>query len=130
MQMESPAKILLVDDEPAILQTYRRLLARSFEVDTASEGPEALALMDSNGPYAVVVSDLRMPGQDGLSFLRESRTRCPQTIRLLISGGDDERVDRAVEDGTVFAVMQKPCPLKTLLETLRGCVEKYLLEKA
>jgi DNA-binding NtrC family response regulator len=53
-------KILLVDDEPNVLDGYRRTLGREFAPETAVGGQEALALMADKGPYAVVVSDMRM----------------------------------------------------------------------
>ena len=54
-------KILLVDDEPAILQGYQRILHREFQIDTAASGAEALNKLETE-TYAVVVSDMRMPG--------------------------------------------------------------------
>ena len=59
-------KILLVDDDSNILEGYRRSLSREFLMETAEGGPQALALATDRGPYAVVISDMRMPGMDGI----------------------------------------------------------------
>src|SRR4051794_9220409 len=78
-----PEKILFVDDDPAILSAFVRLLRHDtlsrdypslapFVVDTAPGGPEALAAMRQRGPYAVIVSDLRMPGMDGVQLLEDA----------------------------------------------------------
>ena len=53
---------LFVDDEVSVLQSYERMLHGEFEVDTALSGKAALASIQEKGPYAVVVSDIRMPG--------------------------------------------------------------------
>jgi CheY-like chemotaxis protein len=60
--------ILFVDDEPAVLDSYRRLLHREFEMETATSGPEAIAILNERGPFAVVVSDMQMPGMDGIQL--------------------------------------------------------------
>ena len=58
-------KILLVDDDSNILDAYRRSLNREFSLETALGAEQALKLVADNGPYAVVVSDMRMPGMSG-----------------------------------------------------------------
>ena len=77
-------KILLVDDEPNVLDGFRRTLGREFTLETAVGGQEALALMDK-GPYAVVVSDMRMPGMDGVQLLSRVKTQSPDTIRVMLT---------------------------------------------
>jgi CheY-like chemotaxis protein len=73
-------KILFVDDEPAGLDGYKRALHKDFNPDTAVGATEGLAAITKTGPYAVVVSDMRMPGMDGVQFLarvsHEPPTRC------------------------------------------------------
>ena len=59
-------KILLVDDEPEVLEGYARVLRRRFTVETAPGGEQALTLLETRGPYAVLVADHRMPGMEGL----------------------------------------------------------------
>ena len=77
--------ILFVDDDPNILAAYKRQLRTQFPVDTAPGGEQGLEEITHRGPYAVVVSDLRMPGMDGIEFLSrvrrvgtatDSRLRC------------------------------------------------------
>ena len=66
-------KILFVDDEPAVLEGYKRILYKDFHAETAVGGEVAIAAAKSNGPYAVVVSDMRMPGMDGVQGLSRMR---------------------------------------------------------
>ncbi|MEL7448959.1 MAG: response regulator [Pseudomonadota bacterium] len=56
-------KVLFVDDEPNVLQAYKRALRREFTIETALGGERALEMLEMEGPFAVIVSDMRMPGQ-------------------------------------------------------------------
>jgi DNA-binding NtrC family response regulator len=82
-------KILFVDDEPAALDGYRRLLHKTFEIDTAVGAAEGLAKIAESGPYAAVVSDMRMPEMDGAAFLSMVREVAPDTVRMAITGYAD-----------------------------------------
>ena len=119
-------RVLLVDDEPLVLEGLRRSLHEEFVADLA-EGPEAgLAKLRNNGPYPVVVSDMRMPGMDGAQFLAAVRTLSPESIRVMLTGQSDmETAVRAVNEGQIFRFLTKPVSRTTLLATLRACVEQY-----
>ena len=82
-------KILFVDDEPAVLDGYKRLLHREFEVSTAVGGELGLSRISAEGPFSVVISDMRMPGMSGAQFLAEVRQRAPDTTRMLLTGYTD-----------------------------------------
>lgn len=85
-----PEQILLVDDDRNILDGYRRNLRGEFLIDIAQSGQEALGLVDGKGPYAVVISDMRMPGMDGIELLRR--------VKVRISGNSAGHVDRQRRD--------------------------------
>lgn len=68
-------KILLVDDEPRVLAALKRGLGQRFSLSCASSGAEALSILDSQGPFAALVTDMRMPGMSGLELLHEARRR-------------------------------------------------------
>ena len=87
-------KILLVDDDSNILDGYRRSLSREFLLETAIGGEEALKLATDNGPYAVVVSDMRMPGMDGIQLLSQIKAQSPDTIRVMLTGNTE--IDTAI----------------------------------
>jgi CheY-like chemotaxis protein len=137
-----PEKILFVDDDPAILSAFVRLLRHEtlsrdypsltpFVIDTAPGGPEALAAMRQRGPYAVIVSDLRMPGMDGVQLLEEARTASPQSVRILLTGqGDIETAIEAVNRSGLFRFLTKPCPPETLVAALDAALAQYLLVTA
>src|SRR5262249_44534484 len=101
-------KILLVDDEIAILQGYQRLLHGEFHTSIAVGGPAALVEMEQNGPFSVVVSDMRMPDMDGAQLLAKVKTLYPDTIRVMLTGNADiQTAVRAVNDGNIFRFLTK-----------------------
>ena len=82
-------KILCVDDESSALEGYQRILHGQFEVSTAVSGAQGLAILQKWGPFAVVISDMRMPGMNGAEFLALVRERAPETVRMLLTGYSD-----------------------------------------
>ena len=121
-------RVLFVDDEPHILEGYQRALRRSFKIETAGGGEEGLHKLDCLGPYAVVVSDLRMPGTDGVQFLTAAHERHPETVRVLLTGDADLRhAIEAVNRGSLFRFLTKPCTPDVLVATLTGAVEQHRL---
>lgn len=121
-------KILLVDDEPYVVEALIRQLRKSYPVDTAASATEALEKLDTKGPYAVIVSDLRMPGMDGIALLTEVRKKYPDIIRVILSGDADltKAID-AVNSGQVFRFLTKPCSANGLATTLALAVRQYQL---
>lgn len=120
------ARVLLVDDEPLVLEGLRRSVHAEFVADLAGGPEEGLAKLRKDGPYPVVVSDMRMPGMDGAQFLAMVRTISPDSIRVMLTGQSDmETAVRAVNEGQIFRFLTKPVTRKTLLATLRDCIAQY-----
>ena len=87
-------KILFVDDEPNVLQAYQRTLRKDFKIVAALGGREALELMESEGPFPVVVSDMNMPEMNGYRFLQEvRRTPTLEAIPAIMISTESKRVD-------------------------------------
>ena len=111
---------LFVDDEPLVLSGLRRMLRslrHDWEMSFATSAVEALDLLEDGG-YAVVVSDMRMPGMDGAALLNEVATRHPSIARLALSGHAElEAILRAVRPAHQF--LAKPCDPKLLEGALR-----------
>jgi len=121
-------KILFVDDEVNILDGLRRTLRGKFDVDTAVSGAEALAMIRSNGPYAVVVADMRMPGMNGIELLSTLHSQGSQSVRIMLTGNADRAtaVD-AVEKGHVFHFLSKPCSEEAMTRALQASLDLYRL---
>lgn len=121
-------KILFVDDDRNILASFRRHLRKDFTVETALSGREGLDKIAKNGPYSVVVSDLRMPGMDGIEFLSQVRGLSPDSVRIMLTGNADlTAAIEAVNEGKVFQFLTKPCPLNKMIHVLTMGIKQYRL---
>ena len=128
--MNEPSKdrVLLVDDEPNMLAASSRVLRNDFNVRTANSGAAALDTLRRDGPFAVIVSDLRMPGMDGVTMLRRARTAAPDAVRILLTGQLDlAHAITAVNQGEIFRFLTKPCPPVILSATLAAAADQYRL---
>lgn len=121
-------KILLVDDDPNILSGFRRQLRKQFEIVTANGGIEALDVIQAKGPFAVIVSDMRMPEMDGVQFLQAARELSPDSVRLMLTGNADQQTATdAVNEGRIFRFLNKPCSPEVLAEALLAAQEQFRL---
>lgn len=124
-------RVLCVDDEPNVLEGLRLHLERPYRLSTAASGFEALDMLERDGPYAIVVSDMRMPKMDGAAFLGQVRQRFPDTVRLLLTGHTDlDAAISAVNEGQIFRFLTKPCPPAQVLGALRAASDQYRLVTA
>lgn len=122
--------ILCVDDEPNILAALRRLFrAQGYEVLTEESARAALAVLETR-PVDLVISDMRMPEMDGVQFLEQARARCPDTLRLLLTGSADVRlITGAVNRGEIYRYITKPWDDHEMLLVVRHALERKALEQ-
>ena len=120
--------VLLVDDEPQALKWFARQYSDEFVVLTASGVSEALALLDARGhEVAVLLTDYRMPRQDGVELLSAVRQRYGHVSRLLMSAYADKDVAMAaVNQGQVEQILEKPLDEPLTRQVLRGALEACL----
>ncbi len=135
-------RVLLVDDEPRVLDAFRRALAGRFDVEVAASGDAGLQVqrqaLDSGSPFPVIVSDMKMPGMDGAEFLSRARLADPDVVPLILSGQADlDSTISAVNNAGLFAFLVKPCPSEELASVLNRALahnalviaERELLER-
>jgi response regulator RpfG family c-di-GMP phosphodiesterase len=124
--------VLVVDDDPDLLAfASRSLRSERFTISTASSGAAALALLRTESPFAVIVSDLRMPEMDGVALLQHARECSPDTVRVLFTGElDMECAIAAVNKGAIFRLILKPCSRFNLALILNAAAEQYRLVTA
>ncbi len=128
MSKISTVKILCLDDEPNILEAFQRQLRGRFNLDMAVSGNQALQMIAEHGPYDIIISDLRMPGMDGIEFLQKVKNILPNSVRLMLTGNaDQESAVRAVNEGNIFRFLNKPCSPKDLLKALEDAAMQYRL---
>lgn len=124
-------KILLVDDEINVLLAYQRNIHGQFRVVLAESGEKGLIALEEQGPFAVVVSDYRMPGMDGIRFLSLAHQLKPETVRMMFTGyADLESAIKAVNEGNIFRFLTKPCSPEEFKKALVAAAEQYRLVRA
>ena len=126
---EVPAEsILCVDDDPNILEALQRQFRKTFRIETALGPERGLALIQSKGPFAVVISDLRMPGMNGIQFLANVRTVAPETVRVMLTGQADlADAIAAVNQGAIFRFLLKPSSAIILSKVIEAALEQHRL---
>ncbi len=118
--------ILLVDDEPNVLQAFRRGLHGRYKLHLAEGGPAAIKMLQDDGPFAVVVCDMQMPEINGIAVLAESKRVSPDTIRVMLTGNADQQTAiSAVNQAAIFSFLNKPCPADKLAETLDLAIRQH-----
>jgi CheY-like chemotaxis protein len=121
-------RILFVDDEPSVLDGYRRVLGRELSVQTAVGGARGLATITDDGPFAVVISDMRMPEMDGAQFLAKVRDAAPTAVRLALTGYVDiDTAMSAVNEGNIFRFLTKPCSKENLIKAIEAALVQHRL---
>ncbi len=119
-------KVLLVDDEASVLDSFCRGLRKKFKVTTASSGQEALELLKRSPNFAVVISDMRMPGMSGLELLAKVRDLSPDTIRIMLTGNADQQtVIDAINQGEIYKFLTKPCDISIMSDTIAEGISRY-----
>jgi two-component system NtrC family sensor kinase len=108
--MNTPQRMLCVDDEENVLRSLKRLfMDEEYEILTAASGTDGLSILQSTDPVQVVLSDYRMPGMNGVEFLREVRCLSPATVRIVLSGyADSAAVVSAINEGQIYKFIPKP----------------------
>jgi FixJ family two-component response regulator len=124
-------RVLFVDDEPNVLDGIRRQLRNHLDIETAVGAAAGLTMIESKGPFAVVVSDMRMPEMNGARFLSMVNQISPTTVRMVLSGQADlDSTVAAVNEGHIFRFLMKPCDSEKLLSVVNSGIEQYRLVNA
>ena len=128
LNLETKGKLLLVDDEENILRSLRRVLRRGdWEIETALDAESALAMLECFQP-AVVVSDFRMPGMNGVDFLERVKHLMPDAQRIMLTGqADQQAIEEAINRSQVFRFISKPWNDAQVLLTVKSAFEQHYL---
>ncbi|MES9941793.1 MAG: HD domain-containing phosphohydrolase [Candidatus Thiodiazotropha sp. 6PLUC2] len=123
-----PEKILMVDDDRNLLDSFRRQFRKRLNLETATSGADGVQAVRDGGPFALVVSDMQMPNMDGVEFLSQVRELSPNTVRIMLTGNANLDVAiGAVNDGNIFRFLNKPVDTETLYETIINGIKQYRL---
>ena len=122
-------KVLFVDDEEGILSAFTSLMRNEDVVASVLQDSTKIGeVLSREGPFAVVLSDMRMPVVDGVALLRQVSRVSPETVRLLVSGyADHEATRRAINEGGISHYLTKPWTDEELRRVVRDSVARYNL---
>jgi len=123
-QQDCRSTVLLIDDEPCLLEAFRRALRNEpYEILLANSAEEGMQIVSAQ-KVDLVVCDERMPGMSGTEFLTWLTDAFPQIIRILFTGqATTAEARRALNEGKIFRILDKPCRLADLGESIRGGLE-------
>lgn len=121
-------RILIVDDEEAILETMTFTFMELYDVLTTSDPKKALSILKENQPVSVVITDQRMPGMTGVELLKEVYEQFPETVRIILTGfADSEATIKAINDGHIYGYINKPWEPDELKTIVRRASELHAL---
>jgi len=125
-------RVLLIDDDANLLAALQRQLRKNYDLTTAQGGKEAIdAIHDAaerKEQFAVALCDMRMPGMDGIETLARIKEISQETVRIMLTGNADQQtaID-AINKGSIFRFLTKPCGAEDLVAGLAAGVEQYNL---
>jgi len=132
LKKEKKHRILIVDDEPDNREVLRTMLSRDYHVICADDGLTGLELVRAhatNEKIHMIISDQRMPGLDGVDFLEQTISICPDTIRLILTGYSDlEVVIDSINRAHVYQFLLKPVQMNNLKRTIELALDSYELD--
>ena len=126
-------RILFVDDEEKILNGMEKMLFRQrkhWDIQFCNSGAAALEAIKKES-FDVVISDMRMPGMDGIQCLEQVYKLTPNTVRMMLTGNTDlDTAIQAVNQGNVFRFLTKPCEAQTLVDMIKAGIRQFQLISA
>lgn len=130
MSEAAPATLLLVDDEPSILSSLKRLFRpHGYRIFTAEGGEAGLAILEKEA-VDLIISDMRMPNMDGARFLELARLSWPDTLRILLTGyADIESTIAAINQGRIYRYINKPWDDNEITLIVREALDRRRLEQ-
>ncbi|MFN3386191.1 MAG: response regulator [Candidatus Thermochlorobacter sp.] len=130
IQRPAKLKIVFVDDEPMILEGLSQLFDMMYDVQTFSNGQDAINYVREHPEVAIVVSDQRMPGLKGIDVLKAIKDISPDTIRMLLTGfADADAILDSVNVGEVFRYVKKPWNPEELVALMSLAATTHLERK-
>ena len=126
-QTDRPNRVMFVDDEEGVRLSWNRYLsAHGFDVTTVENGQEAISTLRAK-PVDVVVSDLRMPGVDGIQLLEWLHDEQPETRFILLTGYGNDEVEQKVRELGAFDYLNKPISPDTLAAVVTAATHLKLM---
>jgi response regulator RpfG family c-di-GMP phosphodiesterase len=113
--MTLPATILYVDDEPLNLMLFSTMFGKKYKVLTAESGDAGLAILQKHPDIRVVISDMKMPGMNGIEFIKRARVLYPVKLFFIHTGYDiTPEIQQSIKEGLIAEYFQKPFDMKVI----------------
>ena len=123
---QSKPRVLLVDDDASMLSSLRRNLVFDYDVTTCEDPRQALEIIENNDPFAVIVSDYKMPFLDGIEFFEQVKELQPHSMRIMLTGHADLGMAvEAVNRGNIFRFLLKPSQVDLLRATVAEAMSHH-----
>ena len=120
-------KILIVDDEPSVLNSLKRTLRKEHDVILSRDGFSAIQVLNEQ-EIAVIIADQRMPKMNGVTLLEKAMEIQPDTARILVTGYSDiQAVIDAINEGNVYYYIHKPWEPEDVRLIIRQAIDRYNL---
>lgn len=119
-------KVLVVDDDPAILTLYKKHFESVVDIFTAQHPLEGLEILKKSGPFALLVTDFKLPEIDGLQLINKASEIAPDMVKILMTGyADLDLAIKAINEGRVFRFLTKPCSNKDMAASFIAAINFY-----
>ncbi len=119
--MQNTSVVLYVDDEPINLKLFVILFRNIYKIITAQSGSEALALLEENPQINLVITDMKMPGMNGLEFVKKARSKYRGIPFFLLSGyGLTPEIENALDNQLIDGYFQKPINKSVIVKELQN----------
>lgn len=123
--MNNPLTLLYVDDEPINLEMFAFNFRKKFNVITAVSGDEGLQKLNENKDIAVVISDMKMPGLNGLDFIEQAKEKFKSVVFFLLTGYTiSDPVKKAIEQGVINNYFEKPFNIREIETAVHNALTK------
>ncbi len=125
--MNQNVTILCVDDEPINLRLFELNFKKKYRIITALSGMEGLIKLEEDAGIIVVVSDMRMPGMNGIEFIKEARLKHTHVIYFILTGFDiTPEINDALQENIIHKYFSKPLNIKLMEKAIEEAIESYL----
>ena len=115
--------LLYVDDEPLNLMLMEVNMKNFYHVITANSGQDGLEKLKSNQEITVVISDMKMPGMNGIEFIQAARNDFPQIAYFILTGYDINRdISDALENGLIYKYFHKPFNINEIRKAIEDVI--------
>jgi response regulator RpfG family c-di-GMP phosphodiesterase len=124
--MNEMKTLLYVDDEPINLKLFAINFKNKFHVLSAGSGFEGLSLLKSNPETRIVISDMKMPGMNGIEFIRKAKKDFPDILFFILTGFDiTEEIADALNERIIFKYFRKPFNMKEIEISIQDALSNH-----